>query len=313
MAVESGIGFLFPGQGSQSVGMGKDLFEQDSLVQEIYREAQEVLGYDVGRLCFEGPVQQLNQTEFTQPALLVTSWAAFQLVKNGPFQPAAVAGHSLGEYTALVASGGLGFRDAVGLVQKRGRYMAEAVTPGSGLVAAILGLSETEVREVCQEAEEAGVVAPANLNSPGQTVIAGAKGAVEKALEIAKSRGARRVMPLPVSVPVHTSLMQGAADRLKKDIDSLPWSDLKVPLINNVEAKPIRLADEVQASLVRQLPSPVRWQATITTMWERGIVHFMEIGPGKVLTGLVKRIVPDAKTWNVYDRPSFDQVCTQLV
>jgi [acyl-carrier-protein] S-malonyltransferase len=312
MTEHSGIALVFPGQGSQVVGMGKALFEEVPGTAQLYQEAQEVLGYDIGRLCFEGPVDQLNQTEYTQPALLVTSWVAYQLIQDAPWIPAAVAGHSLGEYTALVAAGGLSFRDAVGLVHKRGTYMSQAVAPGSGLVAAILGLSEKDVRAVCQEAESTGIVAPANLNSPGQTVIAGEKAAVEKALEIAKARGAKRVMPLPVSVPVHTPLMQVAADRLKKDIDSLSWSDLKIPLINNVEAKAIQSTEDVRASLVRQLPSPVRWQDTILTMSRMGIQHFIEIGPGKVLTGLVKRIVPDAKTWNVFDRASYDAVRTQL-
>lgn len=313
MAEHSGIAFLFPGQGSQAVGMGKALFAEIEAVPALYQQAQDVLGYDIEQLCFQGPVDQLNQTEFTQPALLVTSWAAFQLVQDGPWAPAAVAGHSLGEYTALVAAGGLSFRDAVGLVQKRGRYMTEAVVPGSGLVAAILGLSEMEVREVCQEARSIGVVAPANLNSPGQTVIAGEKAAVEKALEIAKAHGAKRVMPLPVSVPVHTPLMQIAADRLKKDIESLSWSNLTVPLINNVEAKAIHSAEDIQASLVKQLPAPVRWQDTILTMSQMGITHFIEIGPGKVLTGLVKRIAPEAKTWNISDRASYDLVRDQLI
>lgn len=312
MVEHSGIAFLFPGQGSQVVGMGRALVEEVPALSVVYQEAQDILGYDIARLCFEGPVERLNQTEYTQPALLVTSWAAYQLVKDGPWVPAAVAGHSLGEYTALAAAGGLSFRDAVELVQKRGKYMAQAVAPGSGLVAAILGLSEADVRAVCQEAEPIGVVAPANLNSPGQTVIAGEKAAVEKALEISKARGAKRVMPLPVSVPVHTPLMQVAADRLKKDIEYLSWSDLKVPLINNVEAKAIQSAEDVRSSLVKQLPSPVRWQDTIMTMSQMGIRHFIEIGPGKVLTGLVKRIVPEAKTWNVFDRGSYDLVLAQL-
>jgi [acyl-carrier-protein] S-malonyltransferase len=254
----------------------------------------------------------LNQTEFTQPALLVTSLAAWQLVKDGPLIPAAVAGHSLGEYTALVAAGAIGFCEAVGLVQKRGKYMAEAVIPGSGLVAAVLGLSELEVFEVCKEAGLLGIVAPANLNSPGQTVIAGEKVAVERALELAKARGAKRVKQLPVSVPVHTPLMQVAADRLKKDIDSLEWSDLKVPLINNVEAKVLRSADEVRVSLVQQLPSSVRWQETIQAMWSMGITNFIEIGPGKVLTGLVKRIVPEAETWNIADQESYERVLAHV-
>jgi [acyl-carrier-protein] S-malonyltransferase len=299
------FGFLFPGQGSQSVGMGKPLFDSSSAIQALYKEATDILGYDVGGLCFDGPLEQLNRTEYTQPALLVTSLAAFQLVNDGPLKPAAVAGHSLGEYTALVAAGALGFREAVNLVQKRGNYMAEAVVSGSGLVAAILGLSEADVRSACQEAATVGIVAPANFNSPGQTVIAGEKAAVERAAELAKIRGAKKVKSLPVSVPVHTPLMQVAADRLKKDIDSLQWSDLKVPLVNNVDAKILYSAEEVRGSLVRQLPSPVRWQETIQAM---GITHFVEIGPGKVLTGLVKRIVPEAITWNVMDQESYAHV-----
>ena len=294
------------------MGMGKALYDSDSRISALYQDAGKVLGYDVGALCFEGPVELLNQTEFTQPALLVTSVAAFQLVQDGPLAPSAVAGHSLGEYTALVAAGAIRFREAVGLVQKRGQYMAEAVSPGSGLVAAVLGLSESEVCAVCKEAAVLGIVAPANLNSPGQTVIAGERVAVERALELAKARGAKRVKPLPVSVPVHTPLMQVAADRLKQDIDSLEWSDLKVPLINNVEAKVLRFAADVRVSLVRQLPSSVRWQETIQTMWAMGITNFIEIGPGKVLTGLVKRIVPEAETWNIFDQESYEHVLAHV-
>ncbi len=292
--------------------MGKVLYETNPTISALYQDAEKVLGYDVGALCFEGPAEQLNQTEYTQPALLVTSLAALQLVQNGPLIPAAVAGHSLGEFTALVAAGAIGFSEAVGLVQKRGKYMAEAVSPGSGLVAAILGLSEAEVFAVCKEAGKLGIVAPANLNSPGQTVIAGEKVAVERALELAKTRGAKRVKALPVSVPVHTPLMQIAADRLKKDIDRLEWSDLKVPLINNVDAKALLSADEVKVSLVRQLPSSVRWQETIQMMWAMGITNFIEIGPGKVLTGLVKRIVPEAETWNIFDQESYEHVLAHV-
>lgn len=310
--MKSDIAFLFPGQGSQSVGMGKDLFHAVSRVPPLYREASEILGYNLETLCFEGPAEQLNQTEYTQPALLVTSLAAFELVKNGPLSPGLVAGHSLGEYTALVAAGALGFKDAVGLVRKRAQYMGEAVIPGTAMVSAILGLSASDVSQVCLEAQSLGVVAPANFNSPGQTVIAGEKAAVERAGEIAKDRGARRVKSLPVSVPVHTPLMQGAADRLKEDIDQLTWADLRVPLVNNVEASLLQRAEDIRASLVRQLPSSVRWEESVLAMRDSGIRHFIEIGPGKVLTGLVKRIVPDVHTWNVADEASYEHVVKEI-
>lgn len=306
--MNTSVGFLFPGQGSQGVGMGRALLETISDARALYEEANDILGYDLATLCLEGPIDKLNLTEYTQPALLVTSLTALRLFHHSSIEPGAVAGHSLGEYTAIVAAEGLNFDDALQLVQKRGRYMADAVIPGKGLVVAVLGLSEQEVRQACQEATSVGVVAPANFNCPGQVVVAGEKAAVEHAMELLKQRGARRTLPLAVSVPVHTPLMQIAADRLKTDIDSASWSDLKVPLINNAEARPLIKASEVRASLVRQLPSPVLWEQSIRKMGEMGISTFIEIGPGKVLTGLVKRILPEAMTFNVYDVESFEKL-----
>jgi [acyl-carrier-protein] S-malonyltransferase len=218
----------------------------------------------------------------------------------------------LGEYSALVAAGGLSFRDAVGLVQKRGRYMAEAVRPGTGLVAALLGLAPDIVRDVCRAASAAGVVAAANFNSPGQVVIAGEKAAVERAIALAKEKGCKKAIPLPVSVPVHTPLMQRAADRLAKDLAAVQWSDLTAPLINNAEARAIRHAGEIQASLVRQLPSSVLWEDSITAMGKMGVTTFVEVGPGTVLTGLIKRILPDAKLLNVNDPKSLDATLRTL-
>lgn len=304
MALE--IGFVFPGQGSQSVGMGKLLYDAYPSIRSVYEEASSVLGYDVAALCFTGPADRLNLTEFTQPALLVSSMAAFTLLEPAGIKPVAMAGHSLGEYSALVAAGGLGFRDAVGLVQKRGRYMSEAVAPGTGLVAALLGLTAEVVRDVCRRASSAGVVAPANFNSPGQVVIAGEKAAVARAIELAKVQGCKKAIPLPVSVPVHTPLMQQAADRLAKDLCQVRWSDLRAPLVNNAEAKAISRANEIQASLIRQLPSSVLWEDTVRTMGTMGVTTFVEIGPGTVLTGLIKRILPDAKLMNVNDPKSLD-------
>src|SRR5439155_4866665 len=243
----------------------------------------------------------LNLTEYTQPALLTVSIAAFRLLEPLGLRPLAVAGHSLGEYSALVAAGGVAFGAAVSLVQKRAQYMAEAVSPGIGLVAAILGLSGEAVREVCQEASEIGMVTLANLNCPGQVVIAGEKAAVERAIELAKTKGCRKAIPLPVSVPVHTPLMQKAADRLAADVAATALADLEMPLVNNVDAKPLRRLAEVRESLIRQLPSPVLWEDSVRVMWEIGVRTFIEVGPGTVLTGLAKRIVPEAVTLNVQD------------
>jgi [acyl-carrier-protein] S-malonyltransferase len=292
--------------------MGKALCEAYPRLKQVYDEASSVLGYDSAALCFEGPAERLNLTENTQPALLVSSIAAFKTLDLVGLKPVAVAGHSLGEYSALVAAGGVSFRDAVGLVQKRGRYMSEAVPSGTGQVAALLGLTPDVVREVCREASAVGVVAAANFNSPGQVVIAGEKAAVERAIELAKGKGCKKAIPLPVSVPVHTPLMQIAADRLSKDLEAVQWTDLAMPLINNAEAKPISRAAEIQPSLVRQLPSSVLWEDSVQAMAKLGVTTFIEVGPGTVLTGLIKRILPDAKLLNVHDPKSLDATLQSL-
>lgn len=288
------------------------MHEAHPAVRKVYEEAGAILGYDVAALCFDGPADRLNLTEYTQPALLTASIAAYRLLEPVGLRPMAVAGHSLGEYSALVAAGGIGFGAAVGLVQKRGRYMADAVPPGSGLVAAILGLDGDTVKAACREASAVGVVAAANFNSPGQVVIAGEKAAVERAIELAKAKGCRKAIPLPVSVPVHTPLMQAAADRLAKDVAAVAWSDLATPLINNAEARALRTATEVQASLIRQLPSSVLWEDSVRAMGGMGVTTFIEVGPGTVLSGLIKRILPDAVTLNVNDPKSLDTTLNVL-
>jgi len=292
--------------------MGRALVEAQPALRAVYDEASSVLGYDVAALCFEGPIERLNLTEYTQPALLVSSIAALRALVPTGLIPAAVAGHSLGEYSALVAAGGLTYRDAVAVVQKRGRYMAEAVAPGTGLVAALLGVTGDVVKELCREASSVGVVAAANFNSPGQVVIAGEKAAVERALELAKARGCKKAIPLPVSVPVHTPLMQGAADRLAADLEMVKWTDLKMPLINNAEAKALTKATEIRASLIRQLPSSVLWEDSIKAMAAMGITCFVEIGPGTVLSGLIKRILPQATTLAVNDPKSLEATLRTL-
>ena len=299
------IGFLFPGQGSQSVGMGRALCDAHPSLRQLYEEASAILGYDLAALCFDGPADQLNQTQYTQPALLVTSMVALRLVEQAGIEPVAVAGHSLGEYSALVAAGGLSFADAVSLVHKRATYMAQAVSPGSGMVAAVLGMTVDQVQEACAEAHSLGVASAANFNAPGQIVIAGDRAAVEHACESLKRKGCRRIVPLLVSVPVHTSLMAGAAEQLSGDVEAVSLSDLRVPLINNAEAQPLQRAEDVRSSLIRQLPSSVRWEQSMHKMGEMGVTTFIEIGPGAVLTGLLKRIIPGAVMLNVNDQESF--------
>jgi [acyl-carrier-protein] S-malonyltransferase len=286
--------------------MGRALMEAYPNIRGLYEEASSVLGYDVATLCFEGPAERLNLTEYTQPALLVSSIAALHVFEPLGVSSIAVAGHSLGEYSALVAAGGVTYREAVAIVQKRGRYMAEAVPPGTGLVAALLGLAADVVKEVCRNASSEGVVAAANFNSPGQVVIAGEKNAVERAIELAKVKGCKKAIVLPVSVPVHTPLMQKAADRLAENMAAIAWSDLKMPLVNNAEARAITKAGDIQTSLIRQLPSPVLWEDSVRAMTALGVKTFVEVGPGTVLSGLIKRILPDAVTLNVNDPKSLE-------
>ncbi len=292
--------------------MGRAFHDAVPAVRHLYEEASAVLGYDAAVLCFDGPAERLNLTEFTQPALLITSMAAWQALAPAGLTATAVAGHSLGEYSAICAAGGLSFTDAVSIVQKRGRYMAEAVPAGSGLVAALIGLDGEVVTEICREAAAHGVVTTANFNCPGQVVIAGEKAAVEGAIEAAKAKGCRKAILLPVSVPVHTPLMRRAAERLAKEFDSVAWQELKAPLVNNAEATALRTAEAVRASLVRQLPSSVRWEDSIKTMAQLGVTTFVEVGPGAVLTGLIKRILPGAHTLNVSDPKSLDATMKAL-
>lgn len=294
------------------MGMGQALCAAFPSLRSVYDEASAVVGYDLATLCFEGPAETLNLTEYTQPALLTASMAAFRLLEGIEVQPVAVAGHSVGEYSALVAAGGCSFRDAVSLVQRRGQYMAKAVPHGASLVVAVLGLDPSVIEEACQDARTRGVVALANFNSPGQVVVAGEKPAVERAIEIVKTRGCRKAISLPVSVPVHTSLMQPAADRLAQDLALLSLSDLQVPLVTNADAKAIQQVSEVRTSLIRQLPSPVQWIKSIQLMSKMGVDTFIEIGPGTILAGLIKRIVPEAVTLNLHDPTSLDVTRTHV-
>ena len=283
---------VFPGQGSQSVGMLADLAQQFPIVEQTFAEASAVLGYDLWALVQQGPAEELNKTWQTQPALLTASvaiWRVWQ-EKNG-VMPVVMAGHSLGEYSALVCSGVMDFKDAVRLVELRGKLMQEAVPEGTGAMAAIIGLDNDSIAKACAESAEGQVVAPVNFNSPGQVVIAGNKEAVERAGAACKAAGAKRALPLPVSVPSHCALMKPAADKLAVALQEITFNAPRIPVINNVDVAAESDADAIRSALVRQLHSPVRWTETVESMSAQGVAHLLEMGPGKVLTGLTKRIV----------------------
>ncbi|MFL6336916.1 MAG: ACP S-malonyltransferase [Pyrinomonadaceae bacterium] len=302
------LAFIFPGQGSQAPGMGRELAEKYAAAREVFAEADEALGFPLSRLCFEGPAEELQLTENTQPAILAASVAALRAAEGrGLPRPDFVAGHSLGEYSALVAAGALSLRDAVTVVRKRGRYMQEAVPVGAGAMAAVLGAEIETVEAACREAAREGeVCSPANLNSPGQIVIAGSAAAVERALPILKERGAKRAIPLKVSAPFHCALMLPAQERLAADLDGIEFKDLSVPLVTNVDAALIRTGAEARASLVRQVSSPVRWRESVELLTREGVGLFVEVGPGKVLSGLVRQTAPQARAVNVEDAASLE-------
>src|ERR671922_1854215 len=284
------IAFLFPGQGSQFVGMAHEWYEREALARERFREANDVLGYDLAALCFNGPVEALQLTAHTQPAILVHSVIAYELLSQRGIRPVAVAGHSLGEYSALLASGCLAFADAVRLVHLRGQFMQEAVPVGVGAMAAILGLNHTQVELSCVEAIDEGVVQPANYNCPGQIVISGHAAAVRKAMARCLERGAVKVMELSVSAPFHSALMAPAAERLQTELSNMTFSDMQVPVISNVEAKPFGSKVRVSKLLVDQVTAPVRWQESVQTLMRMEVESVVEVGPGKVLSALMRRI-----------------------
>ncbi len=284
--------FLFPGQGSQFAGMGKSLADAYPEAARVFEEADEALGFAISKLCFEGPDEALKLTENTQPALLTVSIAAHAVLRDKGIAPDYVAGHSLGEYSALVAAGSIGFADAVRLVRNRGQYMQAAVPAGVGAMAALLKMPLEKLDGVLAEAAQDEVVSAANLNSPDQIVIAGHTGAVNRAVELAKAAGAKRAIILPVSAPFHCSLMKPAQDRLKADLDATRFSDLAIPLVNNWQAREIRTGEEAREGLYQQVPNAVLWTDSIRLLATNGVTRFIEVGAGGVLTGLLRNIDP---------------------
>lgn len=306
--------FIFPGQGSQFAGMGKDLAANFKSAALVFQEANDALNFDLAKLCFDGPEEDLKLTANTQPAILTASIAVLRVIEEETsWRPDFVAGHSLGEYSALVAAGAISFADAVRTVRARGTFMQEAVPVGIGTMAAILGVEPEVLAEICSEAAQGEIVSPANFNSPGQIVIAGNTAAVNRAIDIAKTRGFRKAMLLPVSAPFHCALMLPAGERLHGVLESVKISPLTVPVVTNVEAKANQDPTRVKELLVKQVSAPVQWDASVQAMVAAGVDTFMEIGPGKVLSGLVKRIEKSVITYNVQDTESLKAVIQEGV
>jgi [acyl-carrier-protein] S-malonyltransferase len=305
------IAFVFPGQGSQYVGMGKEIYDNLEIARTIFEEASHALGYDLASLSFNGPVEELNKTFRTQPCILTASIAIFNVLLSKGVTPSVVAGHSLGEYSALVAAGVLSLKDAVRLTEQRGRFMQEAVPEGKGLMAAILGLERDKVDQICRSLKS-GYASPANYNCPGQIVIAGEKNAVEEAIDFCKQAGAKRAVPLSVSVPSHCKLMGDASERLAGLLDKIEFKTPVIPIVNNADALFLNTIEEVKSSLIRQLNSPLLWEDSIKAIVNSGTETFVEVGPGKVLSGLIKRIDPTVKILNVEDMKSLDNTLKEI-
>jgi len=308
----SGVVFLFPGQGSQYAGMGRELADSFPVAGRVFEEADRALGFSISQLCFSGPDEALKLTENTQPAILTVSVAAYHVLEQKGVRPDYVAGHSLGEYSALVAAGALKFLDAVRLVRKRGQYMQEAVPRGEGAMAAILGMRPGQVAEICRKATD-GKVMPANLNSPEQTVISGDAAAVKSAVENASAAGAKRAVVLPVSAPFHSELMRPAQERLTEDLRATHFSSLKIPLVTNVDAGVITSGAEAREALIRQVTLPVRWEESIRELIEQGATTFVEVGPGRVLSGLLRQIDRSVHSLNIEDIKSLQIALDRLV
>ena len=305
--MEHNTAFVFPGQGSQYAGMGRDVAEKYPAAQKVFDDIDAALGYSISRLCFEGPEDQLKLTENTQPAILAVSSAIHAVLEeHGAARRDLVAGHSLGEYSAIVSVGGLTPAEAAKIVNARGRFMQDAVPVGTGGMAALIGPTVDEARAICEEAAQGEVVSVANINAPGQIVIAGSKAGIDRAIEVAKKRGVRRALPLPVSAPFHCDLMKPAADRLEPILNEANFKDLWFSLVSNVDASPIGTPTAVRNALLRQVAAPVRWVESVQKMVGMGVKRFVEIGPGSVLTGLIKRIDPNVELINVSDVPTLE-------
>ena len=306
------LAFLFAGQGSQAPGMGKELAENFECANKVFDEATEALGFDIKDMIWNGDKETLMITENTQPTIVTMSTAALRVMQEKGVKPDVVAGLSLGEYTAHIASGSIDFADAVRLVKKRGKYMQEEVPVGKGAMAAIIALSADDVRECCKEASEIGVCTGANFNCPGQIVVSGEVAAVEKCCELAKEKGAKRALMLPVSAPFHCALLKGAGEKLAKELENVEIKDMQIPVITNVTADYVKSKDDIKPLLIEQVSNSVLWEDTIRKMIEDGVDTFVEIGPGKTLSGFVKKVSKDVRVFNVEDMTSLNNTLEGL-